>query len=306
MNEIKERFINAEGVDSFKRVSETHILDLYLGIDNMSRYTLFLIADIEPLRLFSSQLINVQVGMRRDKRWGVSFSLINREFEDVFCHFCEDIINSSQNLKTADEGSDFVCTRYEKWQKMLSRYKGGILSESAIKGLIGELYFLLNYLIPIYGEEEAVNSWIGPEKANQDFVLGERWYEVKATVAGAENIKISSIEQLDTESDGELVIVYLDKTSYADDSKITLNSIFIETLSTLSGELIKQKLTDILLNLGYYNRSEYDEHIFRFCKMERYKVDSTFPCIRRNLLSKAIINSKYEMSVSFISRYLEG
>lgn len=305
MLDIKKRFSQLETIDSFQRVDNQHILDLYIGIDSMSRFTLFLISETEPNHMFSSQIINVQVGKRRDNQWGISFSLINNKFEDIFCHFCSDIIESSRIISDRNKGSEFICSRYIKWQNMLSKYKSGMLSPSEIKGLIGELYFLKEYLFPQYGQELAVNSWIGPDKADQDFVCENTWYEVKSTVSGAESLRIASIEQLDMPLEGELVVVYLDKTSYSDDLKITLNGIYQEVYNLMETEYLKQKLGDILLNLGYYKRFEYDEYIFKFSKLDRYKVDKTFPCIRKNMLPHAVINAKYDLSISFISNFLK-
>lgn len=302
---IKERFSQLDAIDLFQRIDEKHMLDIYIGIDNMSRYTLFLVSETEPQQMFSSKIINVQVGKRRDKQWGISFSLINNKFEDIFCHFCSDIIDSSRILSDKKKGADFICSRYNKWQNMLSKSKSGILSPSEVKGLIGELYFLKEYLIPLYGQEIAVNCWIGPDKADQDFVCENTWYEVKSTVSGGESIRITSIEQLDVSLEGELIIVYLDKTSYSDDFKITLNSLYQEIYDLMETLYLKQKLSDIVLNLGYYKRFEYDEFMFKFSKMERYKVDGEFPCIRKNQLSHAIVNCKYDLSISSISNFLK-
>lgn len=304
--DIKKHFSEINGTDLFQRVDDTHILDIYLGMDSMSRYTLFLVSESEPPQLYSSQIISVQVGIRKDKQWGISFSLLNNHFEDIFLHFCSDIIESSRVLTKKENGAEFVCTRYINWQNMLTKYKGGLLPPAAIKGLIGELYFLKEYLIPLYGQEKALYSWIGPDKADQDFVCDETWYEVKSTISGEESIKISSIEQLDASVDGELVIVYLDRTSYTDILKITLNNIYKEVYNSLSTELLKQKLGDIVLNLGYYQRSEYDEYMFKFSKIDIYTVAVEFPCIRRTMLPCAVVNAKYDLSISHINNFLKG
>jgi hypothetical protein len=300
-----ERLRNITGTDTFQRVDENHVLDLYIGRDSMSRCTLFLIADIEPMPIFSARIINVSVGLRHDNKWGILFSLVDNNFEDLFCHFCEDMIESSRSLSNKKQGSIFICKRYEKWQDMLAKYKDGLLSESHIKGLVGELYFLKEVLIPMYGEEMAINSWIGPDQADQDFICGEIWYEVKSTVSGSESIKISSIEQLDTNREGELVVVYLDKTSYADESKITLNVIYKEVADSLSDINLKYRLSDILLNLGYCMRIEYDEYRFKFSGLIRYKVNNEFPCVRRLNIPQSIVSVKYDLSLSFISKFIK-
>lgn len=304
MNDIKTYFSQFKSIDCFNRVDNNHILDLYIGLDDMSRYTLFLVSEIEPEKIFSSQIIYVQVGLRRDNKWGISFSLSNNQFEDLFCHFCVDIIESSRSLSCKSIGAKFVCSRYKKWQSMLTKYTDGILSFSEIKGLIGELIFLKNYMIPKYGEDIAVNSWIGPEKADQDFVCEDTWYEIKSTVSGTESVRISSIEQLDMDAEGELIIVYLDKTSHTDDFKITINSITKEIYDSLISYNLKQRLNDILLNHGYYNRKEYDDYLFKLVKVDRYKVDKNFACIRRSMLPLSVVNLKYDISISYISKYL--
>lgn len=292
-----------QGPNAFHRVDEIHPLDLYIGSDDMSRPVLFLISDLEPPTISSSQIISVSIGKRKDNKWGLSFTLLDNMFEDLFANFCTDIIESSRSLKIKNNGAAFICDRYEKWQNMLSKLRGGLLSPSIIKGLIGELFFLKDYIIPTYGQEKALNSWIGPDKADQDFVCDDIWYEVKSTVSGTESIGISSVEQLDMQMAGELVIVYLDRTSQSDTEKITLNSIFKEVSDSLSNEEMKHKLSGILLNFGYYAKPEYDGPAFKYSKTERYLVDNSFPCVRRNNLPNAVINSNYDLSISAISNY---
>ncbi len=294
-----------EDFNSFKRVDETHPLDIYIGTDNFSRRTLFFISDNEPINMSSSQIINVSAGKRADSRWGVSFTLLDNKYEDIFDRFCNDIIESSRSIVDKARGSEYICNRYIKWQNMLSKSKGELLSSSSIKGLIGEIFFLKKYLIPLYGQDIALNSWIGPEKADQDFVCPNTWYEVKSTDSGTKEVSIASIEQLDVTSKGELVIVYLDKTSNADNSKITINKIFEEVRDSLENDDLKNKLSGILLNLGYFPRPEYDEPAYKFSKMERYLVNEKFPSMRRNNLPQAIVNSKYQLSISLINNFLK-
>lgn len=126
---------NIIGVDSFRRVSNFHPLDLYIGRDISSRPTLLLISDVEPLHIFSSKLIEVQEGIRTDNRWALSFSLNDPTFEDMFYHFCDDIVESSSNITTLNTGTTFICNRYSKWQELLKKNSSGLLSFSEIKGL---------------------------------------------------------------------------------------------------------------------------------------------------------------------------
>lgn len=291
--------------NSFKRVDESHPLDLYIGTDNLSRKTLFLISNVEPSAVTSSQIISVIIGQRKDNKWGISFTLLDNKFEDIFNCFCADIIESSRLITGKDKGTEFIRDRFTKWQLMLSKSRGELLSSSVVKGLIGEMLFLQKYLIPMYGQDAAIKSWIGPDKADQDFVCGNIWYEVKATESGSESVSITSVEQLDMSKSGELVIVYLDKTSSTDVSKITLNGIFHELYNLLENDELKTKLSGILLNLGYFPRPEYDEPAYKLSKIEKYKVDEKFPSVRRADLPDSVINLKYQLSISSIHAYLK-
>ena len=188
---------------------------------------------------------------------------------------------------------------------MLRKNISGLLSFSEIKGLIGELVFLKSVLFDKYGKTIALQSWIGPDKADQDFVCSDKWYEVKATVSGASTIKISSIEQLDTENDGELVIVYLDKTSYANPNRITLNNIVDEVEKSLDNGEQRRLLGDILIRQGYVHRSEYDEHGFVCTSISRYAVTQEFPTLRKQNIPSEVANANFLLSIPAIRDYLK-
>lgn len=306
ISNIKEKFDSIVGVDTFQRVDSEHILDIYVGNDTTARKTMFVITEQEPPTILSSQIIKVFVGQRQDGSWGISFSLLDNSFEELFYHFCSDIVESSRDVKSRIKGAQYICERYCQWQDMLSKNKSGILSFSVIKGLIGELVFLRDFLIPKYGIEKAIHSWIGPEGADQDFVCDDGWYEVKSLVSGADTVHISSIEQLDSDNNGELALVYLDKTSYSDTDKTTINLIYEEIYTNISDFELKKYFSKRLMSLGYFNRYEYDEYIFHNNGYVRYYVDKEFQCLRRKNVLSSIVNAKYELSIASIDSNLIG
>ncbi len=303
METIAYRFNGLFGVNNFQRVDENHILDLYIGFDSTRRLTLLLITDIEPRNINSSQFIGVEIGMRHDSKWALSLTLLQENYEEMFYSFCEDMIESSRKVLSNDEGVLFFCDRYRKWQKMLLKNNGDLLTIPEIKGLIGELIFLRNKLFVEIGYEKGLNSWIGPERADQDFVTEETWWEIKATSLGSEKVLISSIEQLDVDIDGNLVVVYLDKTSQEDKSGITLNSIISEIFLQIPTDNLKDRFKEILLLHKYYASREYDEKPFRYSCFVEYTVNRDFPCMRRTQVPIAVLSAKYELSINEIIRF---
>lgn len=252
MKSSRELFDGLSAIDSFQRVDPSHLLDLYCGYDQMHRYTLLLISLVEPKSLISSKVIEVAVGRRTtDGRWALSFSLVDNKFKDLFLQFCDDMIMASRALKDPANGPEFICMRYINWQEMLSASKGDLLSKSEIKGLIGEMIFLRDVLIPQYGKEMSLQAWMGPKMADQDFVFPDTWYEVKATTSDAEQVRISSIEQLDCAVEGTLAILVLDQTSAVDKQRFAANSLFWELMGDMGTDVLKAAFSNLLLKDGF-------------------------------------------------------
>ena len=51
------------------------------------------------------------------------------------------------------------------------------MNDNEVMGLIGELLFMQDYMIPHYGVNMALDSWMGPEKTHKDYST-ERVFEV--------------------------------------------------------------------------------------------------------------------------------
>lgn len=304
MNSTQNIFNKITNADTAIRVDENINHNIFLGKDEKNRLIIFAVSSMEPFNIASSNLIEVQTGMRSDGQWVLSFILINQEYSDMFCHFCDDMIMYAVDNKNKDVIESFS-NRYIKWQNMLKKNNSGLLSKEAVKGLIGEIHFLLNYMIHKYGAENAIYSWVGIEYNIHDFITDHLWYEVKSVKNGASTVTVSSIEQLDSDENGQLVINYFDDTSITDSNKITLNSIVHELLNININENIKIMIYDKLIDYGYVNRKEYDTIAFRFVKRKIYNINNTTEIIRRNNIPDTIKNARYEIFIAKIQDYKE-
>lgn len=301
---IIDEFKGFKGNDEYKRVGTPHHVAWYVGFDEKSRYSLFCIVDKKPPYISSIKLIDVFVGQRKDGKYGITFSLNDAEYLSVFSHFCEDMIEYSRKAQGAD-AADIICSRYIIWVKGFTKTGGERLSFEEIKGLIGELLFLKQKMIPRYGQEKALESWCGIEKTDQDFVCDNTWYEVKSTVTGANDVKISSVEQLDVDREGHLAVVYLDKTSEGDAERCTLNSVSELVIESFDSELSKEKIKERLLRFGYYASEIYDQIGFRFNGMDQYLVGEKFPCLRKKNIPVSVNDVTYDLSLPAIETFKE-
>lgn len=97
----------------------------------------------------------------------------------------------------------------------------------------------------------SLQAWMGPKMADQDFVFPDTWYEVKATTSDAEQVRISSIEQLDCAVEGTLAILVLDQTSAVDKQRFAANSLFWELMGDMGTDVLKAAFSNLLLKDGF-------------------------------------------------------
>lgn len=266
-----------------------------------------LITSSSPIPAKSSKSIEVGSGQRTDGKFSLMFSLRDAGYEDMFDCFCKDIISSSDIQAVADKNAyAFFVNRYNKWAALFEKAPNDILSPSVIKGLIGEILVLKNILIPQLGEVPALESWMGPLLSPKDFIFDKSWIEVKTISSSIENIQISSIEQLDSVYDGQIVVVRLDSSNLADPTSISINGLFDEMVGLLQNPVARNLFEEKLLGIGYCFNRLYDNVRFSFKKMELYKVTPDFPAIKRESIPPAILQVEYNISIPAIEKFKIG
>lgn len=306
MKDLKNKFMDISGNDTYQRVGIPHPIAWFIGFDGEGRYSLFAITKTQPKAVSSTNLISVFIGKRKDNDYGITFSLQEKKALDLFVHFCDDMVDASRCVIKAEHVADFICARYEVWQKAFTKTRGSLLSFEQIKGLLGEMCFLKMKMIPIVGQEKALDSWSGIELTDQDFICEGTWFEVKTTVSGSTSVKISSIEQLDVDTEGHLAVIRLDKTSEADPARITLNSMCNLLIETFDLQVLKERFITRLLSYGYYPDKGYDRIGFKYNGMSIYRVGTDFPCIRKKSIPAAVEYVKYELSLAAIDNFKEN
>ena len=74
MENIKEILINLRENDKYQRVDVTNPVAWYVGLDEYSRYSLFVITETQPLALVSTKIINLFIG--KQTRWKVRYYIL--------------------------------------------------------------------------------------------------------------------------------------------------------------------------------------------------------------------------------------
>ena len=300
-NEIYKTFREEFPSRHFIRFGENRHLCLYIGRDDNARYSFDFRGKYKPVKISSSDVIAVEQ-YKKDELFTLRFSLENSDLLEYFCTFCQDLLDSVKVTNDDEAAYHTLRSRYYSWRQLF-RPDNAHLTESEIMGLIGELLFLKDDMIPEKGIDIALESWMGPEKTHKDFSYQNEWFEVKTISFGKESVRISSIEQLDSDLDGKLVIYELEKMSPSFDG-IRLNQLVNSIIAILENSSQRETFMAKLQLYGFDFSNENDNLVFAVRSMHTYKVDTQrFPRLHRSSIPDAITRAQYEILLTEIEQF---
>ena len=306
--------INSPSNDvSARRVDHRHPLDLFWAKDYLGHY-LFIFefpADNTLNKVTLPDLVGIQAiympaASQADKNRMVL--ILNEQTDwEIFLSLCKDLIESTQIVENTSAAVQAVLNRLERWQEFLKKNRSGILPEEKIMGLIGELLFIADHLIPAFGPRQAVHFWQGPEGLPQDFNVNESAIEVK-TQSGATSpyVKISSADQLCT----QLPEMYLFVVTLGRAAQETKNSINLCQLVSQIREMLKtegsthiEKFNDLLYAVGFIESDRYLDFNYLTTGQKMYRVSESFPRICSKSLPPGVLNLSYSISLAACAEF---
>jgi len=299
--DIKDKFSKFTTPNYYSRVDSQHILELHIGLDEKGRKAIKLRSVFTPRTIKGTSAIEVKQ-FKNDKYMTIIFSLCDEEISGLFNKFCDDLIESTRSLKDPASGYHAIINRFFLWKKMFVESKKKLLTEPEIMGLIGELCFLKDNLFEIYGQSKALSGWSGPELTHKDFSYNNIWYEVKAVQKKSLSIHISSIEQLDSEIDGVLAIVPMEKMSPAFNG-CCLNRLAKDIMQSFNNEFDRELFMSKLAFHGFVFHDYYDEFVYAIDSCKLFSVSMEFPRLKKEDLNKAIIKANYDISIKDIMQF---
>ena len=190
----------------------------------------------------------------------------------------------------------FALARLARWRRLLSVGQGGLLSEQALRGLVGELLFLKNAILTI-GAALSVAGWEGPFDAPKDFQLAGEAYEIKTISLGAATVSIASINQLDA-APGILFLVVYELSAVPAGSSGAITPIgLVEEIRTalVPHGCVLEDFNARLLAAGFEDQDPYRKMYFRVDGQRSFIVREGFPRLTRSELPHAIADASYEL-----------
>ena len=299
--DIRSQFSAFSRPEYFSRIDDEHILDIHIGLDEKGRKSIELRSMFKPVKVTGTSAIDVTQYTKPEYNT-IRFSLKDDDICGLFYKFCEDIIEQTKDLKNEKDGYKAITTRFFQWKKMFVLSKNTFLTEPEIMGMIGEILFLRGPLAEEIGLSEALKSWSGQELTHKDFSCSDKWYEVKTISRGNTTVRISSLEQLDSDKNGELIVFSLEKMSPAYNG-ISLNKLILETRQMfLSADDADTFLAKVAMQ-GYEYNNYYDEFVFEVSGLTRYKVTDQFPKLTHANVPKEITKANYDLALAEIMSF---
>jgi len=291
-----------------RRIDHTHPFDMFWAKDQLGHF-LFIYEFSEHPHEMRQSLLPDLAGIRAYYLPAAESLTVNRlvlllneqQNWELFYSLCNDLVGATRQVSSSHVALEIILRRLARWHEFLKANRSGLLGEEKIKGLIGELVFLRNYLIPKFGAGSAVNFWQGPEGAPQDFCVGQSAIEVKCQSGGTRPfIKISSEFQLCGQlPEVYLFVVTLGKVSADYTDAITLPGLIADIRRELVAVPYDQseRFADLLYGIGYVDSEAYLNYSYLVTNTLMYRVLPGFPRVCPEDLPPGVSGITYDINL---------
>ena len=292
--------------DNVRRASSAHPLDFFRGRNHAGQYIFALTADDGCRELPKPPKLN-GIDLSVERRLGEGARLLltleDREQFDIFRALCRHLLDATADHPRGANGPGLrlVLRRLADWHNMLRRRRDGLLTTEEIIGLVGELLFLRDQVMPRAGVSGGVAAWRGAHRDEQDFALGALQIEVKTQLSTSDHrLLISSEAQLDTAGSRLLLCHQAVARAPAGGGAVSLNALVddLAQQSIAAGPVILEQFETALEACRYARREEYDEPEWLLTDRRLFEVRDDFPRLTPAMLPAGVHAVSYAILLS--------
>jgi hypothetical protein len=290
-----------------KLPSLNHKIAIYYGFSNTGNYRLALKSSIKPSYSKSTKVIQYSIVENNINEYWCYFDLNDVLFLNIYYRFVESIIETILSIEDEEKAMLHTQNLFELWKRMFEKKHLEMSSERA-QGLFGELYTLINvskYTDKSINLDQIVLGWGGGENLTKDITFDDRWFEIKTRKLSTDKIKITRIEQLESNFPGYLVAVTVEIMSEAYNIKpSSINELVQVILASVQSPFIKSKFLERLDLYGYDFLQEIIDKKFCVLDLSFYEISCDFPKISKSDITKPeIIDVSYSLSINSLERF---
>ena len=232
----------------------------------------------------------------------VIIRLTDHEQREVFHRFCVDVVEATRVAKSADEAIERFLARTWRWHRLLRSGQDGRLSEEEQKGLIGELRVIERCLLEVVDARDAVEGWTGPLGAPKDFELGLVAIEAKARSPQRAEVRISSVDQLDSAGMSRLFLSVIELGAAFDNSAlaVTITDLATRVRSQIAALDMSAAIVfdERLAATGFDWEEDYSDRRWNIGDEVLYEVADGFPRLTPSMVPAAVDDVRYTISMA--------
>lgn len=293
------------------RYEEESKLPVFWGKDSQRRCLLIIHLAGSHEEQFTKELVylkGVSIDLRQTSEntfQQLVLTLQSSNNQDIFYLFCQSVISVIKNTSETTIALTLIFNQAKRWKIFLSGKNANILSQEMARGLFAELIFLEKLLERGYNDKYVIQAWTGPDRIQQDFILGDKAVEIKSYSGREKNsIRISSENQLETTLEKLFLIAFRIISQAGSPNSTSLNELVTRIEQKLTSPEITEDYLRLLNSYGYAPLPEYSNYIFMCDEGRYYEVNSDFPRIIRSKLQDGISNVSYNIELESIENYL--
>lgn len=299
--------ITGSNCNLIRAKTDDSAIGVYYGKNSDGNYRLAFLSKSQPPLIDSTNSLKVVQWSENTNLFWTCVDLIDDRARTVYYILGNDLIAAALSKTDDADAMIAVKNRFYSWRKMFQR-ASTFMTEEAYKGLFGELFVLNHIMIPQFGVEKAIRGWGGPDKTAKDFSINDTWWEVKTISVKSSTITITSLAQLESNVDGHLVAVKVERMSDAyDDGECMVSELMDSIVSQIKEDELREVFLTKLVAYGYSINNEGDNYRYSVDAVARYAVGNGFPRLtHKEVPFSEITNISYELSLPAIEQYKEN
>lgn len=291
------------------RISADCICELYLGISKEGKRCLILsLPSYKHLDFKGIQKENLSIEYFRENNL-IVLQLTDCDFNDLFDDLILSLYHGIKSISQVDEYSKHFIQVFYRWSEFFVDKKSDLLSEDAIKGIIGEL-LVLKLLITETDKPEInflLKAWTGLYDKGNDFELEGKNLEVKTKSPSDIDVKISSEFQLEIFPGKGLELFVVSLLSdftfgiHIRDLIFEIKNLIQESFgdNTILWKALSQK------NITSKNVGQYDRYRFKPVNWVSYNCAAkNFPKLSKSNIPEEISGLKYTLRTNLLSSFI--
>lgn len=282
-----------------------HPLEIYVGSSDLGRPR-FQIRSVAKAALPPLSDLVLADNFEAGGHHTYTLTLQDDAYLKVFMVLAEDLVRRTRHAPDEVAALKVAAEVLQQWQQLLRPQRVKRLGLDELRGLVGEVWLVLNHFSRDRSFAEAVLGWQGPLGLPQDFWYVESgFHEAKSAGPSAVTVEISSLEQLD-QDDTELLVLRVPQVAEEQPGAFTLVGLLDDLLGRLAAEgQDGAEVDDRLKRLGVdVADAYYAETHFMVESVAAYEVRSEFPALRRSEVPAAVASARYKLTIASLAEHL--